>query len=111
VSSVCRTLVSGFPGPTVTRSCLVAVELLMGHKGGDLAGNLFERAGHGFALAIMESKPAGGRSPVGAGMTGEEGLPSERVFRKRHLRTTLWGGSSRARMTSWFPVQVLYQAA
>jgi hypothetical protein len=36
----CRALVSGFPGPTVTRCCLVAIDPLMAHKGGDRTGNL-----------------------------------------------------------------------
>jgi hypothetical protein len=52
----------------------------MGHENGDCAGNLFERAGLRFALATMEHKPAGGRDPAGAGMTGEDSLSSERVF-------------------------------
>jgi DNA invertase Pin-like site-specific DNA recombinase len=39
------------------------------------------------------------------------GLRADRPKRKRHLLTTLRGGSSRATMAGWFPERELDQAA
>jgi hypothetical protein len=59
--------------------------------------------------------------PVGPSRIAFKGFPYERnafvpvagqsVNRKRHLLTTLRGGSSRATMAGWFPERELDQAA